>query len=187
MLHDFQNVERIIPVIDKPDRLENDAEHSYTLTMFAWFLIDSVGLDMNKDLVIKYCLVHDLVETYAGDTYIFDTDEKKKNEKHDREEKARMKIKKQFPEFREMNDLIQNYENKSDEESRFVYALDKVIPAMTNYLNRGEGRGGFKKMGLTLDMLKEYKKDKVSAHPDVEKLWDEFLHLLEEDESNLFG
>jgi 5'-deoxynucleotidase YfbR-like HD superfamily hydrolase len=41
---------------------ENDTEHSYNLAMTAWYLAQWFP-DLNKDLIIQYALVHDLVET----------------------------------------------------------------------------------------------------------------------------
>ncbi|MDR3168738.1 MAG: HD domain-containing protein [Candidatus Peribacteria bacterium] len=53
------------------ERFENDVEHSYQLTMLAWLIIDYLKLPLNKDLVIKLALAHDIIEVYAGDTLPF--------------------------------------------------------------------------------------------------------------------
>ena len=49
---------------------ENDTEHSYNLAMTAWYLAKWFP-ELNRDLLIRYALVHDLVEVHAGDTYIW--------------------------------------------------------------------------------------------------------------------
>jgi putative hydrolase of HD superfamily len=53
------------------DRLENDSEHSFQLAMVSWYIISTKRLKYNIDKVIQYALVHDLVEIYAGDTFLF--------------------------------------------------------------------------------------------------------------------
>ncbi|MDR0369175.1 MAG: HD domain-containing protein [Candidatus Peribacteria bacterium] len=50
------------------ETLENDLEHGYQLTMFARLVVDYLQFPLQKNLVIKYALVHDIVEVYAGDT-----------------------------------------------------------------------------------------------------------------------
>src|SRR5262245_16453996 len=64
-------------------RFENDTEHSYQVAMIAWFLIEQNKLKFNKELCFMYALAHDLVEVYAGDTYIYD--EVRMSSKHQRE------------------------------------------------------------------------------------------------------
>ncbi|HAG04302.1 MAG TPA: hypothetical protein DCG28_02570, partial [Lachnospiraceae bacterium] len=53
-------------------RRENDAEHSWHICMYALILEEYApeGCDILQS--IKIMLVHDLVEIYAGDTYLYD-------------------------------------------------------------------------------------------------------------------
>ena len=51
------------------------------------------------------------------------------------------------------------YMQKSDQESRFVYALDKIEPILHIYLDQGRT---WKEKNITLDMLYQAKKDKVA-------------------------
>ena len=59
-------------LLSDASRHENDAEHSWHLCMYAIVLEEYAepGTDMLK--VLKMALVHDLVEIYAGDTYLYD-------------------------------------------------------------------------------------------------------------------
>lgn len=63
-LDEFRRIKRAYNATGE-DRKENDMEHSYQLAMLAWYIIDTQGLSLEKDLVLKYCMVHDLVEVYA--------------------------------------------------------------------------------------------------------------------------
>lgn len=127
LLIDFQAVERNIH-IPKLKRAENDTEHSYNLAMAAWLIISKDKLPLDLDLVIRYALVHDLVEVYAGDA--FPLDDKQVAEKPDKEHEAliRLKDNELTEEFAE---LIEKYEQMADEESKFIYGLDKLMPAFT--------------------------------------------------------
>lgn len=134
-LNKFRNIKRIQRVTGE-DRNENDAEHSYILTMYVWYCytISRSNLDLNK--ILQYTLVHDLVETYAGDTYVWD--EKAVETKVEREHQAFLKIKDEFAEFPEMILRIEEYENKANKEVEFVFALDKTIDAIQFFLRDGD-------------------------------------------------
>src|SRR3989344_3438809 len=69
--HEFREVVRYAGT-KLGKRIENDTEHSYQVVMVAWFLIEQDKLKLNKELCLMYALAHDLVEIYAGDTYVFD-------------------------------------------------------------------------------------------------------------------
>lgn len=129
--HAAHKVERVAR-IPGTDRSATMVEHSYQLTLLAWFLIDSCKLTLDKDKVIRYALVHDLVETYAGDTYFYDTAGEATKDK--REKEAQDRIEREYPQFGDLHETIKEYEKHSDAESRFVYALDKLIDPLTSTL-----------------------------------------------------
>ncbi len=54
-------------------RRENDAEHSWHLAMLAVVLGEYAAVEVNQGHVIRMLLIHDLVEVYAGDTFLYDT------------------------------------------------------------------------------------------------------------------
>lgn len=172
LTHKLQQVRRTIHVKDE-DRKENDLEHSYQLAMLAWYILSKNTFNLDKDLVIKYALTHDLVEAYAGDTFIFDKESIET--KHIREQEAQKKLQEEFSDFEDMNILIQNYEDRKDDESKFVYALDKIIPMLNIYLDNGRT---WKKNKITLEMLVEAKKNKVSLSPECNKYFEELVDIL---------
>ncbi len=178
----FQHIKRILFVTDE-DRDENDAEHSFQLAFVAWYLIAAQKLkkyDINK--VIKYAIVHDLVETYAGDTY-FEADQKSKDTKHLRESKALQKITQDFAEFPEMIELINKYEERKDNESKFVYTLDKMLPVLNIYLDKGRS---WKRDKVSFEMIRN-KDKKIKENKDVMKTWMKFMELVEKDRKQLFN
>lgn len=170
----FRDVERRITLPESQQR-ENDVEHSYMLAMVAWYVASTypnLGLDIGK--VIKYALAHDIVETYAGDTYIFDA--KQAADKLEREVVAADMLKKYYPDFNELHHYIEQYELREDAESQFVYALDKVLPVMVIFVGQGQT---WQEQKITYRMLRRQKDPKVSVSPIVAELWSQMVKLLD--------
>jgi len=172
LLLQYQRIERVMRV-PGTERNENDVEHSYMLTMLAWYLIEKDKLSLNKDLVIKYALVHDLVEVYAGDTYIYDEEARKT--KHEREGKAAQRLALEFPDFSELHTLIAEYERQDTAESRFVRALDKLHPMLCIYVDGGRF---WKEKRVSLDMIITAKREIVECSPEVKPYFDSFVEHL---------
>lgn len=183
LMNKFREIERTV-LIEGSDRKENDVEHSFQLAMCAWYLISVNKLSLNLDLVIKYSLIHDLVEVYAGDTFAYDLDPEVHASKVDREKAALEQIKKEYQEFPELAEIIAKYELRADEESRFVYALDKVVAPANIYLDGGRV---WKQENISFETHHEYKKDKVKAHSEVEKYYEQLVTLFKANQEALFS
>lgn len=183
MQNAFRLVDRVT-YANGTDRMENDTEHSYNLALLAWYIVDAEKLDLDRDLVVKYALVHDLAEVYAGDTYIYSDDENHLASKADREREALERLAKEFPDFADLHELAERYERREDRESRFVYALDKIQPVLHAVLDDGRI---WKEKNITIGMLYEHKKDKVALSPEIQPYFDELIKLLKENEERLFG
>lgn len=186
-LDEFRKIKRVMHNTGE-ESLENDTEHSYQLTMLAWYIIDAYKLDLDKDLVIRYCLVHDLVEVYAGDTYIYSQDKTHFDSKSQRETDSFLRIEKEFPEFPEMLWLIERYEHKDDRESLFVYALDKIIPVLHIYMDDGRTWKDTEltEIVITIEKLRSIKDDKIKKSPELYTFWIEFVAILEDRRGELF-
>jgi putative hydrolase of HD superfamily len=180
LIETFTLVERVAHVAGR-EAFENDAEHSYALAMFAWYLADAFELSLDKNALLRYALAHDLVEAYAGDTYIWD--EERKKTKHEREEKARLRLIDEFPEFKDLHATISAYETREDAESRFIYALDKLTPVLKNYIQDGRT---WRHMGVAYDDLVANKVGKVGDHPEMKDLLQQIIALVDENRSHYF-
>jgi len=178
--HLTHHIERVAQ-IPGMNRRANTVEHSYQLTLLAWYVIEKEKLPLNKDLVIKYALVHDLVETYAGDTYAHGTEGKET--KTQREHDAQKRIAIEFPEFNDLHAYIQAYETKQDPESRFVYALDKLIDPVNIYMDNGKL---WHEKNVNLQEMLDYKTEKIAVDPTITKYYNELVTLLREKEDVLF-
>ena len=58
---------------------ETDIEHSYCLAMTSWQLATTLHLPLSQEKILKYALIHDLPEVYAGDVPLFSSDSKRVN------------------------------------------------------------------------------------------------------------
>ena len=152
---------------------ENDTEHSYNLAMTAWFLAPHFP-ELDRDVLIRYGLVHDLVEVHAGDTDIYAPAHIIATKKS-REEEAAQKLRSDWADFPEIHDLIERYEERADAEARFIYALDKIMPMMQIYINEGHT---WKVGGITVAKLHAVKADKVVLSPEIKPYYDELYALL---------
>ena len=182
LTHKFQQVKRAL-YVNGENRKENDQEHSYQLAMVAFYLINSKNFKLNSDLAIKYALVHDLVEIYAGDTPAYTKNKKLIDSKKKREYIAEKKLKENFPEFKDLPKLIRGYKELKDKESKFVYALDKIVPTINIYLDKGRT---WKNNKVTFEEIIEYKKDKVKKSPEIESYYKKLIKIIEKDKSRLF-
>lgn len=55
------------------NRRENDIEHSLTVAILSWYVHDKYKLNLDIAKILKYAIVHDFVEVYAGDVNTFAT------------------------------------------------------------------------------------------------------------------
>jgi len=71
-------------------RRENDAEHSWHMALMAFLLSEYSKENIDVLKVMKMCIIHDIVEIDAGDTFCYDA--KGNLDKQEREQKAADRI-----------------------------------------------------------------------------------------------
>ncbi|MBU5427495.1 HD domain-containing protein [Tissierella pigra] len=156
------------------DRREDDAQHSWHISIMAMVLGEYSNEKIDICKVIKMLLTHDLVEIYAGDTFCYD---KKGNEdKKEREIKAAEKIfgileEDKGKQFRELWD---EFEEGETAEALFAASMDRLQPMLNNYNNDG---GTWRKFNVSKeDIYKRIEPVKKSS----DQLW-EFVESMIED------
>lgn len=177
LTYKFQQVKRII-FVKNEDRFENDLEHSAQLTLLALYITSSNKLKLDQEKVLKYALVHDLVEVYTGDVSFFDFTKRKGKDL--REHKSALRLQKEFPKFRELLKLLNQYKSRRDPESKFIYTLDKVLPMVNVYLDHGRT---WKHDGITLEMLVTHKTGPVSLNLTIQTYFQDLVKLLKRHKS----
>ena len=118
-------------------RRENDAEHAWHMAIMAYLLREYANeeVDIAKGMVM--CLIHDIVEIDAGDTYAYD-EENLKTQKA-REDAAKERIFSILPEDQktELTALFDEFEAYETAEARFAHSLDNLQPLLLNNSNEG--------------------------------------------------
>ena len=127
-------------------RNENDAEHAWHMAIMAYVLQEYSNEDIDIGRTMLMCLLHDVVEIEAGDTYAYD-EEGKKTQK-EREAKAAKDIIGMLPEDqgKKLYDLFYEFEDAKTPESKFAHAMDNLQPLMLNNSNNG---GDWKEHGVS--------------------------------------
>ena len=129
----LKSVNRMTLVTDRTRR-ENTAEHSWHLAMFALILAEHANDDVDMMRVLTLCLVHDIVEIDAGDTFAYDTTAY--GDKDEREQRAADRLFGLLPpdQSARLRALWEEYEAMETAESRFANAVDRMQPAMLNHM-----------------------------------------------------
>lgn len=128
LLKDFNLIYRDLASIHSKYDPDNDVEHSFRVAMLCWMIADEYKLKLDVNKIIKYAMIHDLVEVYAGDVSIYA--KTGHEDKHQKELNALKKLKKKYPNLKSIWGLIDMYEKKKDKESKFVYVIEKLEPIL---------------------------------------------------------
>ena len=119
-------------------RRENDAEHAWHMAIMAYLLQEYSNEKVDIARVMILCLIHDIVEIEAGDTYAYDEEAKKTQAQ--REQKAAERLFGMLPEDQcaMMHALFEEFEHGETPEARFARAMDNFQPLLLNDANQGE-------------------------------------------------
>lgn len=131
-------------------RNENDAEHAWHMAIMAYLLREYSNEPVDITRVMLMCLIHDVVEIDAGDTYAYD-EEGKKTQKA-REEAAKERIYSLLPEDQkeELAAIFDEFEESKTPESKFAHAMDNLQPLMLNNSNDG---GDWREHGVSVKQV----------------------------------
>ena len=118
-------------------RRENDAEHAWHMAVMAYLLREYANEEIDITRVMLMCLIHDIVEIEAGDTYAYDEEEKKTQKL--REDVAKEKLYSMLPEDQkqEFTALFDEFEECRTAEAKFARAMDNLQPLILNNSNEG--------------------------------------------------
>ncbi len=118
-------------------RNENDAEHAWHMAIMAYVLKEYSNEPIDVARVMLMCLIHDIVEIDAGDTYAYDAENLKTQKA--REDAAKDRIFSLLPKEQkeELIQLFDEFEAFQTPESKFAHAMDNLQPLMLNNSNGG--------------------------------------------------
>ena len=159
-------------LLDK-SRRENDAEHSWHIAVMALLFEEYASEPVDIGHVIKMCVVHDLVEIYAGDTFAYDAEGNRT--KAEREAKAADKLFLQLPEDqgRYIRELWEEFDGMETADSKYAACLDRLQPFFHNTLTDGhswvENKTHRAEVEKRMSIIKEFM---PSVYPWVKKCID---------------
>ena len=118
-------------------RRENDAEHAWHMAIMAYLLREYANEPVDVSKAMLMCLIHDVVEIDAGDTYAYDTESLKTQKA--RENAAKERIFSLLPDDQknELTALFDEFEAYETTESKFAHAMDNLQPLLLNNSNGG--------------------------------------------------
>lgn len=127
-------------------RNENDAEHAWHMAIMAYLLREYANEEVDITKVMLMCLIHDIVEIDAGDTYAYDSEGLATQK--EREDKAKERIFSLLPEDQknELICLFDEFEKYETPEAKFAHSMDNFQPLILNNSNEG---GDWKEHGVT--------------------------------------
>ena len=131
-------------------RNENDAEHAWHMAIMAYLLREYSNEEVDIAKVMLMCLIHDIVEIDAGDTYAYD-EEGMKTQKA-REDAAKDRIFSMLPEDQkaELTALFDEFEEYRTPEAKYAHAMDNLQPLILNNSNDG---GDWKEHGVSAETV----------------------------------
>ena len=127
-------------------RNENDAEHAWHMAIMAYLLQEYANEPVDIGRVMLMCLIHDIVEIDAGDTYAYYTEGLKTQKA--REDAAKERIFSLLPEDQKqkLTQLFDEFEEFQTPESKFAHAMDNLQPLL---LNNSNGGGDWREHGVS--------------------------------------
>ncbi len=118
-------------------RRENDAEHSWHIAVMALIFEEYAAEPVNVSRAVKMCVVHDLIEIYAGDTFAYDVGGNA--DKAEREAAAADKLFAQLPSEQgaEIRSLWEEFDAMQTADAKYAACMDRLQPFLHNTLTGG--------------------------------------------------
>ncbi|MBP3239676.1 MAG: HD domain-containing protein [Oribacterium sp.] len=153
-------------------RNENDAEHAWHMSIMAYLLKEYANEKVDIARVMIMCLIHDIVEIDAGDTYAYDSAGLATQKA--REDAAKERIFSILPEDQkqELTALFDEFEENMTPEARFAHAMDNLQPLTLNNSNDG---GDWREHNVSKEQVYGRQKKTKLGSEKLYELTDEIL------------
>lgn len=125
-------------------RRENDAEHSWHIAVMAMLFSEYAPEPVDIGRVVQMCVIHDIVEIDAGDTFAFD--EKGNAGKAEREKEAADRLFAKLPpdQGNMIRSLWEEFDAMETADAKFAACMDRLQPFLHNTLTDGHTWGNGK-------------------------------------------
>lgn len=123
-------------LIDK-SRHENDAEHSWHIAVMAMLFSEYAAEPVDIGRAVQMCLVHDIIEIEAGDTFAYDV--AANIDKAERERVAADKIFAMLPKDQGsgIRALWEEFDAMQTADAKYAACMDRLQPFLHNTLTEG--------------------------------------------------
>ena len=124
--------------------------HAWHMAIMAYLLQEYSNEKIDVARVMLMCLIHDVVEIDAGDTYAYDAEGLKTQKA--REEAAKERLYSMLPEDQKADlvAIFDEFEERKTPEAKFARALDNLQPLLLNHSNDG---GDWKNHDVTAEQV----------------------------------
>ncbi len=123
--------------LSKNGRNENDAEHAWHIAIMSYFLQEYSNEKVDIARVMIMCLIHDIVEIDAGDTYAYDSEGLKTQKNREKIAKERIFSLLPTDQKKEFISIFDEFEENQTPEAKFAHAMDNFQPLILNNSNDG--------------------------------------------------
>ena len=135
-------------------RRENDAEHSWHIAVMAMLFREYFPEPMDLGKAVQMCVVHDIVEIEAGDTFAYDTAGNLSKAEREKEAADRLFAKLPSDQGRYIRGLWEEFDAAITPEARYALCMDRMQPFFHNTLTQGHtwGNGTVKRAAVEVRM-----------------------------------
>ncbi|MCR9139707.1 MAG: HD domain-containing protein [Alphaproteobacteria bacterium] len=145
----LKSVQRASSLCDR-SRLENSAEHSWHIALYALTLAEHTNRPIRIDRVIKMLLIHDIVEIDAGDNPIHGDHDTAQIEAIERAAADRLFGLLPIDQAQAFRSLWDEFEAAETDDAIFAKSIDRVQPVVHNLEADG---GTWPEFNVTRDQL----------------------------------
>lgn len=179
LAHQYATVKRL--TVDRTlTNFETDDSHVVHLAAMALPYAAEYYPELDQSKIAIYCLIHDIVEAYAGDVPSLGASKEVMQQKDIDEANALQRIDAEFREpYPRLVQMIHNYENLADDEAKYVKTFDKLDPGFTHHYSSGSVLT--KQLGIKSAAVFHAHVDEVTAR--IEHYAREFPMLLQDRET----
>lgn len=141
-------------------RRENDAEHSWHIAVMAMLFSEYTIMPVDISRAVQMCVVHDLIEIEAGDTFAYDA-----AGNADKEERERIAADKLFSGLPEdqgvmIRSLWEEFDAMETPDAKYAACMDRLQPFLHNTLTDGhtwvEGNVDRKMVEKRMGIIREF-------------------------------
>ena len=161
-------------------RRENDAEHSWHIAAMAMLFSEYTIEPVDVGRAVQMCVVHDIVEIEAGDTFAYDA--QGNIDKADREKAAADKLFGKLPpdQGKMIRSMWEEFDAMKTPDAKFAACMDRIQPFLHNTLTDGhtwvKGKvnraAAQKRAAIVKEFMPEvYKWMEINMDNAVEKGW----------------